>query len=764
MHQVEQIPTSMLDYWGDVQPILEKRCIVCHACYDAPCQAKLTAPEGITRGANPANPYDIDRWTNATPSRLFEDAQTDEQWRQRGFHSILGHDAIVEKLSHQTEANNNQISSAHVPLSKSPMFQLLSMKTADGAQYQNQQLDSSDYSLDLYRESSCPSGDDIGEYMVDKPKWGMPYALPPVPKKEQSSLMRWLAEGALFTARPALAQPFITEIAKWELFLNAASLKSQLVNRYLYEHLYLAHLYFDDIQERQFFKLVRSSTPPGEPVNLITTRRPFDDPGTGTVYYRLVRERESIVAKSHLPYALNSQRLAFWESLFYKNNFNVTYLPDYKVPDTSNPFITFKQIPSQLRYQFLLDEARFTIMNYIKGSVCRGPVALNVIRDHFWVLFEEPKTINANKENQFLAEHYKSLELPSIYGSLSNMPIAWLTYSRKGKQYLKAKNKLQKEELANGSPLSLDYLWDGNGTNDNAALTVFRNFDSATIEKGLIGNEPETIWVIDYALLERIHYLLVAGYDVYGNLNHQLLTRLHMDFLRMEGENNFLNLLPSESRRSLRNRWYRETDNNITQYINGSSFENPHEPAVQYNTTQHKSELLSKVQQKLSLVLSQKYSLADFDQSLQGALNNLSGFSGRRVQYLPELSYINIISDNGKNSYLSLLKNNAHVNVSSIKDEASRLLPDESTVTVANGILGAYPNALLRVKKHEFEPFVQRLMRINSEQDFSALMDLYGVRRTHPDFWQISDQLHTFFQQQDPIEYGALDYMRLENR
>ncbi|HET8708124.1 MAG TPA: hypothetical protein VFM46_17595, partial [Pseudomonadales bacterium] len=27
-----------LDYLNNVKPILEKRCVVCHACYDAPCQ------------------------------------------------------------------------------------------------------------------------------------------------------------------------------------------------------------------------------------------------------------------------------------------------------------------------------------------------------------------------------------------------------------------------------------------------------------------------------------------------------------------------------------------------------------------------------------------------------------------------------------------------------------------------------------------------------------------------------------------------------
>ena len=40
--------------------------------------------------------------------------------------------------------------------------------------------------------------------------------------------------------------------------------------------------------------------------------------------------------------------------------------------------------------------------------------------------------------------------------------------------------------------------------------------------KGLVGQQPKTAWVIDYSLLERIHYLLVAGFDVFGNVAHQL--------------------------------------------------------------------------------------------------------------------------------------------------------------------------------------------------------------------------------------------------
>ena len=43
------------------------------------------------------------------------------------------------------------------------------------------------------------------------------------------------------------------------------------------------------------------------------------------------------------------------------------------------------------RYRFLLDEAQFFIMNFIKGPVCRGQMAVDVIEDQFWVVFVDPK-------------------------------------------------------------------------------------------------------------------------------------------------------------------------------------------------------------------------------------------------------------------------------------------------------------------------------------------------------------------------------------
>ena len=49
-------------------------------------------------------------------------------------------------------------------------------------------------------------------------------------------------------------------------------------------------------------------------------------------------------------------------------------------------------------------------------------------------------------------------------------------------------------------------------------------------------------------------------------------------------------------------------------------------------------------------------------------------------------------------------------------------------------------------------------------QYYQSLLDNYGIRRTDRDFWRYSDELHAAFEKSDPLNYGLLDYNRLENR
>ena len=294
------IPSGNVDYWQSVKPILDNRCVVCHACYDAPCQLKLTAIEGIERGASTDKIYDASRIMQSELTRLFEDGHSVQDWREKGFFPILDENANLSDANRDT----------------SIIYQMLDLK--ENYPVPDSDLLPDEYTLGINRDNSCPKPETFHEFASEHPSWGMPYALPGLSNEEQSTLKQWLEQGAIYTPRKQISAELNNQVAIWETFLNQDALKAQLVNRYIYEHLFLAAIYFEETKEKTFFSLVRSATPPGQPVKLISTRRPYDDPGVDNVYYRLIPELESTVVKTHMPYVLNKARMQRWQSLFYE--------------------------------------------------------------------------------------------------------------------------------------------------------------------------------------------------------------------------------------------------------------------------------------------------------------------------------------------------------------------------------------------------------------------------------------------------------------
>ena len=175
------------------------------------------------------------------------------------------------------------------------------------------------------------------------------------------------------------------------------------------------------------------------------------------------------------------------------------------------------------------------------------------------------------------------------------MPVARVRRSSRA-NYLRGEKPSASSATRRRARIDLSLIWDGDGRNPNAALTVFRHFDSASVVKGLVGEPPKTAWVIGYPLFERIYYLLVAGYDVYGNAGHQLNSRLYMDFLRMEGEFNFLVLLPEEAREPTRDYWYRGAPSSVKEYVYGRKAQFDRETGIAYRTTDPQRELYGMLQ------------------------------------------------------------------------------------------------------------------------------------------------------------------------
>jgi hypothetical protein len=97
-------------------------------------------------------------------------------------------------------------------------------------------------------------------------------------------------------------------------------------------------------------------------------------------------------------------------------------------------------------------------------------------------------------------------------------------------------------------------------------------------------------------------------------------------------------------------------------------------------------------------------------------------------------------------------------------DEEDRRLIDEDTLTIANGIIGSYPNEFMLLKQTEIPEFVNQVEQLRTEEDYSRLLDRFGVRRTDARFWEVSDQVLNDYRQSEPIASGVLDYSRYDNR
>jgi len=511
------------------------------------------------------------------------------------------------------------------------------------------------------------------------------------------------------------------------------------------------------------------------------------------------------------------------------------------------PFEVFAAIPPESRYKFLLDDARFFINGFIKGPVCRGQSALSSIEDHFWVFFLKPEHPSPYKQHgldaEFLKQVDEHLHLPTELGDTSRLFSAWITYWPQEQQYMQAKleyyNPEQKEagliekagkflclptetvhvvqnkvnsycpkkastlpdpNLKHESKLpelpiktALDqFVWDGmqgDGTKSReAALTIFRHFDSASVHYGLLGDEPETAWMIDYPVFERLHYLLVAGFNPFGVRGHQAAARLYMDFLRLEGEDNFLYFLPKLDRQRLYESWHeierktlpeqREATKKWLQVDSVTGYQG--DPAhVLYNQPQRELYQLLKqhaaseppeytTDLKRCYQVNRKKDCSLTDREMQKLARKLKG---KILQIFPEVSYVRVGGKDG-DAY-TLIHNKSYRTDTFAKETEDRSEEDmqDDTLTVLKGLAGSYPNFFFDVE--DVEAFVTACEKIKDRGDYERMVTMYGIRRMNNKvsrdgktnkFWEMADWFQAQHKATQPVASGLLDLSRYKDR
>ncbi len=741
-------PASAISYTRDIQPIFTEKCVACHACYDSACQLNLGSAEGAARGASKVPVYDGERSQATKPTRLFYDAFGKAAWQREGFSSVL-------------DAQGSQAAL---------MARMLELGHRRAPLQPNAKLPA-DIVLGLNRENMCPLPGEFDAYAGAHPNEGMPLAVTGLSDQQYQTLQRWLASGAPIDEQGvAPTAQEAAQVLQWENLFNAPGARESLVARWLFEHLFIAHLYFEGGEPGHFFQWVRSRTPSGQPIDLINTRRPNDDPGT-RVYYRLWPVQGVIVHKTHITYPLSAEKMARVKALFYSGDWQVSALPGYGPGRRANPFETFEAIPAQARYQFMLDNAEYFVRTFIRGPVCRGQIATDVIRDNFWALFQAPEHDLYITDARYRGQTTPLLAMPGQNDDVGSVLSLWLKYRDKRNQY----EALRRDSYAELPAPSWSTLWAGN---DNALLSIFRHFDSASVNKGLIGEVPQTMWLFDFPLLERTYYQLVVNFDVFGNVSHQAQTRLYFDLIRNGAEQNFLRLMPADSRDAFLDDWY-QNSGKIKLWLDYEAIDNDKPTGLHLDEKDPKRDFANQLLTRygdlnaspdpINRCTGAYCSRDGIEPTLQDAEQALSRLTSRPaaglkvIDQLPEATVLRVETSSGKREVYSLLRNRAHSNVAFLLGEAYRYQPGLDTLTIYPGVLSSYPNFMFNIPAREVPAFVAQMEQAKDAAQFEKIVDHWGIRRSHPLFWQYFHDLSEYIRETTPVEEGVLDMNRYEN-
>ena len=735
-----------------MQPIFERRCIACHGCLGSPCNLKLDSYAGAERGAFGINPY-ATRLT-AAPRTDMDAAHSVEAWRARGFYPVLMQPATSDAPADQSAESRRagslmlrflEAGNAH----NQPGFSRAALAGSRAQRYAD----------------TCPSTPDAAaSLLAANPAMGMPYGLPAIDAADFAVLERWIEAGAPGPSpaqRAAAAAPANgDEVARWEAFFNSPDPRRQLVARFIFEHVFLAAIVLD-ASPGERFRLVRSTTPPGEPVAVIGTALPYDDPyayaGVERFWYRLEKLTAAPMQKNLFLWRLGEPDLARIEALFFGADGPGADWPDDAPLDppwgVGNPFSVFRAIPAQARYRFLLEYAETITSGVIYGPVCNGQTATYAVKDQFWVFFVDPAADPSVQDPALGLATWDALMDRSVLGNAD---------------YVRAYNaSLAKLRPQGWTP---DAIWDGDGSNPNAWLTVMRHNTNVSVLTGGRGGTPRTLWLMSYSGLERMYYDTVASFEYFGGDLSKLETLLFFNFLRQEFEDNFLRLLPPAAREPIRHTWTQGVGSLGLELI---PFPQGEAPAAA-SGSDAKRALRALIEQvkarfppaiagppdglnpdlKPALDLSAPIeSVADWEQ----ALSTLTVVEGQPfTRFLPSVILLRLDGDGDPRVY-SLVVNRVYKSQYTLMFQDGQALPELYSLSAYPTIVNGFPNLFVHLDLDQAGPFLRDLSRVASAADWDAFAAHYGILRNSQALWPFYDWINAWNLRERGSAAGYLD-------
>jgi len=742
------------DYASEIQPIFNRRCIACHGCLGSPCNVKLDSFRGVERGGFGLNAYSVH--FGAYPRTDMDAADSTRAWRRRGFYPILARGGTKEKN-----------------LDGSLLYQMVAAGMRNDPGFSRHALDV--LRPEHYKANCAATPVAISAQLGQHTAIGMPFGLPAISNEDFATLQAWVAAGSPGPdeggRQRAMEVTNPEAVAAWEAFFNADDPRTRLVSRYIFQHVFLATIVLTDSPGDQF-RLVRSSTPPAHvvedadgnrrvessPVKVIGTGLPYDDPysyaDVDKFWYRLEKRTQPPVQKNQFILRLAPDDIAHLTRLFAIDSgtgwdSDAGLDPPYGI---ENPFVQFAAIPAESRYRFILENAEVMVGGITYGPVCNGQTATYAVKDQFWVFFLDPAHDPSVQEPLLGLGSPTILMDRSVFGNAA---------------YLNAFAETKARMAPEG--WSLDAIWDGDGNNRNACLTVLRHETNVSVLEGARGGMPRSLWLISYAGFERMYYDTVAGFAYWEGDPKKLETLIFFNFLRQSFEDNFLLLLPKHYRKSIRDRWTHGIGEIGLYSVPFVGAAQPARVAVTGN--EPLVELVALIAKRLGPPISGlpdplnprikpdvelAAPMQDFE-AFERAISTMTAVDHRPfVRFLPSVMVLRL-NHKGKQRIYSLIANRVYASQYTLLFQNGQAMPEEDTMSVYRTLVNGFPNLFVDLDLTRAPGFLSDLSSVRTEEDWHRLESRYAILRNSEQFWPFYDWLNDWNFSNRGDEAGWLD-------
>ncbi len=737
-------------FYGQIKPILDKRCVACHSCREAECRLKLTSPEGLIRGGHTQQVHgtalrDVQR------TKLFHDAIGEKAWRKKGFYSVM--DTPVRRNARGRVIRSNGVDS----LGRKSIF-----TAALANRYQDQE-EMNVVNLIGTENQQCGTGRKSYNNVP-----GMPYKMHPLGPLEFATLFNWASAGNKAELPSGETLLMLTTpknpevIRKWENFFNHNTEKARWSSRFLYEHLFLATFYFEE-SPGEFYELVRSSTPAPQPIIVSPTLHAFVKPKAEKFYYRLRKIHSTIVDKNHFVYEANNETLKELKDMFW----NVDWQGGEKVKfnfHNSNPLVAFKHMPAKSRYSWMLKNSHLLLDISARSQNCRSEGASAPYWDNMMHVFVKPESdVTVVYGKKFYDEAGRYLPIPNVTGGRIS---PFRNFNKEQRNYGKIKKRYYKKLRPQG--LSSDDIWTGDeGDDKNAIVTVLRHQWTASAHQGQLGKSPRSVLLLDFANFERYFYLCNVATEVSEAMLGQSRVVTYLFDVKKEAENLFLSLIPRPFRKGIRASLVEGLDPNY-EFVNDFTYPYNRDNGYELDRMMHYKDFIKEIIGKTfkqEVIGERSFTFKTgvmSEDNLKSKLEGLSDMRGGMATHMPNVSYLRVLEEDGSLSWFTITANRYYKtrNQLSFTDsdyEKTQRKPTHDTLEVYEGIFVNYPEKIFMVDAAEADKFLGHMKKIKTRGDFLVFNMKYGLDQNADNFWQVIDEMNSEYIGKNPVHGGIID-------